>query len=554
MLVVMGFLILQDGHLSFAEELSVCGDGAIEGEEQCDDGNLVNGDSCSNLCTTEACGNGYIDASEQCDDGNTMHGDGCSESCTIEFCSDGVVQRGLGEQCDDGNADNDDGCSSDCHREAKDVDPVLETNTEILTNETEKIDTLHPAPLMTAPTREVRIEKSVRTALSQEAGILGKELMSQNMGDLLGHLTQAERDMLSKIFGILAKGLQLSRADRHEAGVLAETLNGALMNERTKHTDLLMAFIQSPMSQTFLKEIGIDPTKLTGEIPTSIQELLLTKEHSTPPAIREGILRDTLSLERLGLPRSSILSEDILEGLQSEKAIERLQALKALKDRTEASSTTDIDGSIESLALSTAAIDESIPLIVRTHQLTASQEAELRRAVGDLSATVQAKDIEVVAEKVITLTTILRRWDVLKKKESSNHPAAPEAPRLGEGVTAVSTTLPENVTMAFSHGSEREQALELIDFLSSNERIRTLRTSLQADGIMAMEERYRDVISNLQHIGQGAATPSTCDDSMPQALQCVSLYMTDLEKAARSQSTFRSVVGSLQDYFGIGHE
>ena len=34
----------------------VCGNGALEGTEQCDDGNTANGDGCSSTCTTEAAG------------------------------------------------------------------------------------------------------------------------------------------------------------------------------------------------------------------------------------------------------------------------------------------------------------------------------------------------------------------------------------------------------------------------------------------------------------------------------------------------------------------
>ncbi len=33
---------------------AVCGDGAVEGSEQCDDGNLVNGDGCDDMCNLEA--------------------------------------------------------------------------------------------------------------------------------------------------------------------------------------------------------------------------------------------------------------------------------------------------------------------------------------------------------------------------------------------------------------------------------------------------------------------------------------------------------------------
>jgi cysteine-rich repeat protein len=56
------------------------------------------------------CGNGTVEGTEQCDDANTTSGDGCNASCTLEVCGDGVVQTALGEQCDDGNTNPFDGC------------------------------------------------------------------------------------------------------------------------------------------------------------------------------------------------------------------------------------------------------------------------------------------------------------------------------------------------------------------------------------------------------------------------------------------------------------
>ncbi|MBT4586214.1 DUF4215 domain-containing protein, partial [Candidatus Peregrinibacteria bacterium] len=103
---------------------SSCGDGIINNdivwrrtrvnydlvEEECDDGNTLNGDGCNQNCKKETttvasdglCGDGIIHDDEQCDDGNRIAGDGCSANCTIErgYCGDGVLQPGLGEQCE----------------------------------------------------------------------------------------------------------------------------------------------------------------------------------------------------------------------------------------------------------------------------------------------------------------------------------------------------------------------------------------------------------------------------------------------------------------------
>jgi len=121
-----------------------CGDGIVQGTEQCDDGNVVNGDGCSSTCTiqpgytcvgtpsvcTTTCGDGVKAGAETCDDGNTVNGDGCSSTCSTELgfncvgspstcvtvCGDGIKVGA--ETCDDGNVANGDGCSSTCSTEA----------------------------------------------------------------------------------------------------------------------------------------------------------------------------------------------------------------------------------------------------------------------------------------------------------------------------------------------------------------------------------------------------------------------------------------------------
>jgi cysteine-rich repeat protein len=73
---------------------TTCGDGTVEGFEQCDDHNLIPYDGCSPTCTKETtcsggtctavCGDGLVFPGEQCDDGNLVNGDGCSSTCQIE--------------------------------------------------------------------------------------------------------------------------------------------------------------------------------------------------------------------------------------------------------------------------------------------------------------------------------------------------------------------------------------------------------------------------------------------------------------------------------------
>jgi cysteine-rich repeat protein len=67
------------------------------------------------ICLHDSCGNGVLDADEACDDGNVIAGDGCSPGCrSTESCGNGTVDHAVGEVCDDGNTVPDDRCCSDC--------------------------------------------------------------------------------------------------------------------------------------------------------------------------------------------------------------------------------------------------------------------------------------------------------------------------------------------------------------------------------------------------------------------------------------------------------
>jgi len=85
------------------ERPRICGDGILDVNEECDDGNLVDGDGCSSVCVKELelngevgvaglgktrdqaiCGDTILDEGETCDDGNFINGDGCSANCQKE--------------------------------------------------------------------------------------------------------------------------------------------------------------------------------------------------------------------------------------------------------------------------------------------------------------------------------------------------------------------------------------------------------------------------------------------------------------------------------------
>ncbi len=139
-----------DGCTAECKRKIFCGDGIIQPDhEQCDDGNDVANDGCTqciidenwicktengkSTCTEIECGNRVLNAAngETCDDGNRKNGDGCSSSCQVETgavcvqnndglsvctltCGDGHIDAETGETCDDGNRESGDGCSANC--------------------------------------------------------------------------------------------------------------------------------------------------------------------------------------------------------------------------------------------------------------------------------------------------------------------------------------------------------------------------------------------------------------------------------------------------------
>ncbi|MEX1362572.1 MAG: DUF4215 domain-containing protein [Nannocystaceae bacterium] len=95
---------------------ATCGDGLVhEGVEECDDGNEVDDDACTSACELPAvCGDGQVDKGEECDDGEANSSEGaCMLDCTASVCGDGMVSSRV-EQCDDGNDDNNDACTELC--------------------------------------------------------------------------------------------------------------------------------------------------------------------------------------------------------------------------------------------------------------------------------------------------------------------------------------------------------------------------------------------------------------------------------------------------------
>jgi cysteine-rich repeat protein len=126
-----------------------CGDGTVTAPEECDDGNIADGDGCDSDCTwtcdsTLDCSDDLVcNGAERCVAGGTLmsecragtpRADGflCDRdmmpgtrdicrmaTCLASACGDGFVDAGATpvEQCDDGNTTSGDGCSATCTTE-----------------------------------------------------------------------------------------------------------------------------------------------------------------------------------------------------------------------------------------------------------------------------------------------------------------------------------------------------------------------------------------------------------------------------------------------------
>ncbi len=138
-----------------ASAAGACGNGRIDDNEGCDDGNTKAGDGCDATCNVEPgwvcpnaglrceaakCGDGIIAGAEECDFPAGAPVTGCSATCRIEpgfdcdpktltcapvVCGDGKVGRGEG--CEDGNTLPFDGCFN-CQKEPVCVNGICQAS------------------------------------------------------------------------------------------------------------------------------------------------------------------------------------------------------------------------------------------------------------------------------------------------------------------------------------------------------------------------------------------------------------------------------------------
>lgn len=128
------------------------------------------------------CGNSTVDPGEQCDDGDLDDGDGCDSNCTDTACGNGIIT--LGEDCDDGNVANGDSCSSTCQDTAapeNTADPELTGGETISSDDGENDGATEEDPVETSITLSVGTASVSIGEVSAGAPIPGYALIGQQV-------------------------------------------------------------------------------------------------------------------------------------------------------------------------------------------------------------------------------------------------------------------------------------------------------------------------------------------------------------------------------------
>lgn len=552
----------------------VCGDGAIETPEQCDDGNLSNGDGCSLSCTRERCGNGTVDSGEQCDDGGTLSGDGCSKFCRIEFCGDTLISAGLSEQCDDGNGLSGDGCSSSCKDETL---PRSSSASSVASSAgqdpTDDEPPSAPEPTSSEPpsTQAPETQVTARPVLQQVIETI-QFLVDPASEEYRAHLTEAEEGQILQILSKMQNGEPLSDQEKIWAQELLEILTAARSEERARYTDLLEEFIATPISATVVTEKGLEATSLVDvTVPIAIDEL-----NRAIAIIQRGELKDAvmLNLERLqrqGIDLSKILPKNFLDSLkEGARPIDVFTVLKAIKEGAEARATTNLPLSLEVIRLQIALLRESFPVLQQEFGTDPAAFEALLAAIEESLQNATEQNSYGVVVAINQLIDFLLNQNIISLQDllgadTSLHPAARAARILdatGESVdtagdirslvTGLSDKAPAKYREAFEKGSLEDQQNALIAFLDDDERLSEVLGILRTEGVREFDDRLYVLKQHIQNVGITKDTETLCDDSISDAIGCIEDFLSDVQDAARSRSFFTDFIGRLQDYFGIG--
>lgn len=523
--LLMSTLIV--GYSSFTsaqDPVQVCGNGAKEGVEQCDDGDLSNGDGCSSQCTIEKCGNSIVDEAigEQCD--GTP---GCDIRCHLEYCGDGRLQSN--EQCDDGNGVDDDGCSSVCTDET-----VITVTVEPHPSAPLPKPKPKPVPLPPVPLSDTALARSAITTLTTSLG-----------SALFDLLPAGTKDELQELVRKLTLG-RITTVERERGLFIVRSLLENLQQEREKTLNSIKALVD--VSDAYFRELGIDTNKLRHDDPAVVlSELDRMASVRTPAEIRTAYVGTQRFLADIGVVidplKETALSDEMFQHL-----VDTVRMLNGQK-------TKDLDASLSRLR-DTEDMKGAVRTLQAEHALDDTTVAELNGRLENI-ATSQTPNETVVAVRAFTKS--LQSHDVMTPSDllPETH-TAPFIARLGdtvltdkspEEIAKLTEKVPVETSSFFRTGSLTDQVRAFRQFLRDDEHIRTLEAGLAPDRTAVFAVRFHDLDSALDRIDAGQSI-GTCDTSMSAVLLCANQILSDLETEVRStESVFDHTVHYLQDTF-----
>lgn len=562
------------GSLSHAD--GVCGDGAIDSPEQCDDSNLSNGDGCSVSCTRERCGNGTVDSGEQCDDGNGLSGDGCSKSCFIEFCGDTLVAAGMGEQCDDGNGLSGDGCSSLCKDETQAQSSSASSSESSKADEDQDIpseDTEETNPDSTTDSAADKASDAApkpKAALPPQVIAAVKFILSPKSAEYKEYLSDAEEGQLLQVLQKLESGEPLSAQEKIWAQELLQILIAARSEERARYTDLLKEFISTPISSDVVAEKGLAKDSLVNvSVPIAIDELNQAIAIIQRGELKQSVVQSLEKLKRQGIDLSKILPKDFLDSLKDgARPIDVFIVLKAIKEAAEVHATTDVPLSLQVIRIQIGLLREALPMLQQEFGVDTATLEALLAAIEEKVQNATAQNVYGVVAAINQLIDFLMGNNILSLQDLSDdaalHPAARAARMLeatGESadtagdirsiLNGLGDKAPAKYKEAFEKGSLEDQQAALLSFLDDDDRLKEVLTILRADST-EFDDRLYVLRQHISNVGITKDTETECDDAMSDALHCVTDFLSDVQDAARSKNFFTDIIGRLQDYFGIG--
>lgn len=130
----VGSMIIDFEWIPKQVEEPTCPNGVVDTGEECDDGNNVDSDACSNQCTLNpVCGDGTVDTGEECDGNTCSNGLACLPSCECPVvtasCGDGIINGT--EECDGGTCANSEACTAACTCPATDTPSIGKTGNDV---------------------------------------------------------------------------------------------------------------------------------------------------------------------------------------------------------------------------------------------------------------------------------------------------------------------------------------------------------------------------------------------------------------------------------------